>query len=99
MKKEWKKLREKLAEIEHQRWADWQNYVFEKCERHFDIYKDKKGELIAKETGGLIIPEWAVKNWARQINTPYSELSEKEKSSDRDQVMRYWYLIKKKVAK
>ena len=88
-------LFERLASIEHTRWADWQNYVFEKCERHFDISKDKKtGELVARETGGLIIPEWAVKNWARQIQTSYKDLTEKEKDGDRAQVMRYYFIIK-----
>lgn len=31
--------------------------------------------------------------WQRQIATPYSELSEAEKNSDREQVDRYWHLI------
>ena len=88
------KLFEELASIEHTRWADWQEYVFEKCERHYNIYKDKKtGELVQEETNKLVIPEWAVKNWERQIKTPYKDLSEEEKNSDREQVMRYWYLL------
>ena len=71
-------LFEKLADIEHERWADWQKYMHSLC--------IKQGE-------GLIIPADSVEQWERQIKTPYSELSEKEKDSDRKQVMRYWDLI------
>ena len=80
-----KELREKLAAIEHQRWADWQRYVHSLC------YENKGigGEL----TGELTIPSELVRRWERQIETPYHELSEKEKDSDREQVDRYWQLI------
>src|SRR3990167_9401794 len=40
-----------------------------------------------------VIPEELFNRWERKISTPYSELSEKEKQSDRDQVMRYLPLI------
>ena len=76
-----KELIEKLADIEHQRWADWQKYLHSKC--------------IKDEKGNLIISAEFVKHLERQIETPYSELFEKEKESDREQVMRYWNLINK----
>lgn len=79
-------LREKLAAIEHQRWADWQRYVFDQC-RHQD-----SGRGVGKPAD-LVIPSALVERWARQINTPYEQLSESEKQSDRDQVNRYWQLI------
>ena len=72
-------LFERLAEIEHQRWADWQRYMHNRG--------------IGNEDGSLTIPPFFVKQWERQIKTPYSELSEKEKDSDRDQVKRYWDLL------
>jgi len=84
-KEKYKELREKLAEIEHQRWADWQRYCHSRGER------TNNGE------GDLIIPKHFVDGWEKQIETPYSELSEKEKDSDREQVDRYWYLIEEVI--
>jgi hypothetical protein len=74
-------LFERLASIEHERWADWQSYVHSKCVKNDD--------------GTLTIPKWAVEQWERQINTSYSGLTEEEKDKDREQVMRYWHLIDK----
>ena len=72
------KLYEQLAEIEHDRWADWQKYMHSKC-------------LIGQY--GAVIPIDLFNRWERQIQTPYDELSEEEKQSDRKQVDRYWNLI------
>jgi hypothetical protein len=72
-------LREQLAAIEHERWADWQQYMHSLCHR--------------SEDGALVIPNTLVDRWERQINTPYDQLSETEKDSDREQVDRYWHLI------
>ena len=68
----WEKYLERLADIEHQRWAGWQKYLHSKCE-----------ETV---TGDLIIPAGYVKHLERQINTPYAELTDKEKDSDRQEV-------------
>lgn len=80
-----KELREKLAAIEHERWADWQRYVHSVC------YENKG--IGGEPTGELIIPSELARGWERQIGTPYQELTEKEKGSDREQVDRYWQLI------
>jgi hypothetical protein len=88
-----KELREKLAAIEHERWADWQRYVHSVC------YENKG--IGGEPTGELIIPSELARGWERQIGTPYQELTEKEKDSDREQVDRYWQLItadRKRVA-
>ena len=66
---------EKLAEIEHERWAHWQKYVHDKCEHRSD--------------GALVILPDLVAQWDRQIATPYCDLTEKEKESDREQVRKY----------
>lgn len=68
-------LLERLAAVEHERWAHWQEYLHSQCEQMAD--------------GSLAIPSNLVAKWERQIATPYSELSEKEKQSDRDQVALY----------
>ncbi len=74
-KSELERLVEKLAEVEHERWSHWQSYMHSKCERRAD--------------GALVIPADLVAQWERQIATPYSELSVKERESDREQVQRY----------
>lgn len=72
-------LFEKLAAIEHERWAAWQQYMHSRCSSWPD--------------GTLTIPSELVRQWERQIATDYADLSESEKESDRDQVRRYWGLI------
>ncbi|WP_315755849.1 MULTISPECIES: hypothetical protein [unclassified Bradyrhizobium] len=72
-------LIEALADVEHQRWSHWQLYMHGKCER--------------KPDGSLSIPADLAERWQRQIETPYSALSEAEKESDREQVRRYLPMI------
>jgi hypothetical protein len=48
---------------------------------------------IRQPDGSLMIPADLVQRWQKQIDTPYAELSEKEKESDREQVRRYVPLI------
>ncbi len=62
-------MREKLAELMHEIWARWMEHVFRQSVA--------QGEA-------MLIPVWAVERWARQMVTPYDELSEKEKDSDRE---------------
>ena len=72
-------LYEKLADIEHQRWSDWQKYMFSLCKKNID--------------GSLTIPVELVDRWTNQIHTDFPDLTEAEKDSDREQVDRYWGLI------
>lgn len=76
-----KKLTEELAAIEHRRWAHWQQYLHEQCERLSD--------------GRLAIPRALAERWEIQIHTPYEQLSEKEKQSDRDQVQKSLLVLEK----
>ena len=82
MKKEnWEKeFVEKGVDLEHKRWANWQSYLFSKSEW------TKNGYLIPKEL---------CFRWQKQIDTPYSKLSEKEKESDRKEVRKYLPLIRR----
>ena len=73
--KESEDLIEKLAAIEHERWAHWQSYLHSKCRKNND--------------GSLTIPKELVDKWKKQIETRYHNLTEKEKESDREQVMKY----------
>ena len=65
-------IREQVAEIQHDKiWAHWTKYQFSKC--------------VQNEDGSLTIPADLVDRWRRQAETPYSELTEEEKESDRHQ--------------
>lgn len=77
-------LYEKLADIEHQRWSHWMKYQFSLCAWLGD--------------GSMVIPPDSVKHWLRQISVDYSDLTEQEKDSDREEVERYWHLIQEKLA-
>ena len=63
--------RERLAAVAHEIWAHWMHYLFSKCEQNPD--------------GSMTIPVGLVLRWGRQVDTPYSELSEQERESDRHQ--------------
>jgi hypothetical protein len=73
-------LRQQLAAIEHERWADWQKYM------HSLAYHEGP-------TGELTFYGKDIEQWERQIKTPYKDLSTAEQASDMEQVDRYWPLI------
>ena len=81
-------LLEDLAELEHQQWAHWTKYMLDRLEQleseqdSHDPYK----VLHQKE------------NWRRQIATPYSELTEKEKDSDRSWASKSLEITAKRLA-
>jgi hypothetical protein len=91
-------LIEILAAIEHERWSDWQKYMHGGGERVLGegTYHCSGGSFI--NGGDLVLLASDVARWDRQIATPYADLTEREKQSDRDQVMRYWPLIAEFVA-
>ncbi len=75
-------LIEQLADKEHASWARWMNYIF-------DVGK-------TNEDGSFTIPAEYVTRWLRQANTRYAELSEREKQSDRDEVMHILPIIQER---
>lgn len=72
-------LVEVLASLEHERWSHWQQYLHGQCSSGAD--------------GSLTIPPNLVLRWTAQMNTPYAQLTEDEKNSDREQVQRYLPII------
>ncbi|WP_404373728.1 hypothetical protein AB5I39_08590 [Sphingomonas sp. MMS24-J45] len=66
---------DRLAELEHERWAHWQRYMHSKGKRTPD--------------GSLVLPANLVARWDAQIATAYRDLTSDEKESDREQVRRY----------
>ena len=67
-------LEEVLAKVQHEIWSHWMKYLFSLC-------PEVEGSVMETR----YIPHDLVERWTYQMNTPYSELSEKEKDSDRDQ--------------
>jgi hypothetical protein len=76
------KKMEEFADLEHQRWSKWQKYMHSKLQRSIE------------DKGFMRLPDLYFTQWERQINTPYSELTEKEKESDREQVRPYIEALK-----
>lgn len=70
-----------FAEVEHRRWAHWQQYMHSHCTRLGD--------------GSLVIPAELAARWQTQLETPYEALTEREKESDREQVRKYFPLLRK----
>ena len=70
---------EELADLVHEIWADWMKYMFSKGIHHM---------------GRWTMPSDLRQRWMRQMVTPYEELSEKEKESDREIALRILKLVK-----
>jgi len=71
------------AHIEHERWSKWQAHFFKCCN-------------VANDDGVIVnlhLPKNLYERWLRQIATPYAELSEPEKESDRREVRSYIPLL------
>ena len=68
-------MEEELAAVAHEQWSGWMRYLFGKSTHNLD--------------GTVTIPAWAVERWKRQLNTPYDDLSEPEKESDRVEARKY----------
>ena len=78
--------RERLADLEHEQWGHWTHYmlgVLKPLMRHGRV---AHANMISMGP----VPEPlqaavdALRRWEKQIATPFSELSEKEKDSDRE---------------
>jgi hypothetical protein len=67
--------RERLAELCHQQWSGWMDYLF------------KQGTYNVDDTWTM--PKWAVQRWTRQMMSGYMGLSESEKESDRKEADKF----------
>lgn len=65
-------LIEVLADAEHASWARWMAYLFSKS--------------LNCQDGSVVIPGDLVRRWQMQVETPYADLSDREKQSDREEV-------------
>lgn len=75
------KFIEEGANLEHDRWSRWMRYMISRMELRSD--------------GTLQFNEDDFSRWAQQMITPYSELSEREKESDRKETRNYLPFIQK----
>ena len=66
---------EALASEAHNAWSGWMSYLFSKC--------------VINADGTATVPQWAVERWRRQMTTPYADLPDEERESDRDEARRY----------
>ncbi len=73
-------LIEILSDKAHTSWAHWMDYLFSRCTYN--------------EHGEAIIPLQLTLRWKNQVNTPYAQLSEAEKKSDRAEVAHILPIIK-----
>lgn len=71
--------REQLADYAHEAWSGWMRYLFTKSTRNAD--------------GTVTIPAWAVERWERQVATPYAQLPDGEKASDRTEADRMLAIV------
>jgi hypothetical protein len=87
-------LRETLAELCHSQWSGWMEYLFSKG--HIErIIADKSLDAESSTETVWVMPEWALHRWQRQMKTPYAELSEGEKESDRKEADRFLEVLAK----
>jgi len=72
-------LREELAALCHEQWSGWMEYLFQAG--HISPY------------GDFTLPVSLVNRWKRQMATPYAELSQEEKDSDRQEADKFLRIV------
>jgi len=72
---------EDLAEYAHEAWSGWMRSMF--------------GKVQFLREGNVIIPKHLVDRWLRQSQTPYKDLPEEEKDSDRHEATEMLKIINK----
>ena len=64
---------EELAECAHEIWSNWMRYLL---------------SVSLEESDGVKIPSQFVERWKHEMETPYADLSEKEKDSYREKAIK-----------
>ncbi len=72
-------MREQLADLCHEQWSGWMNYILPLGKFNAD--------------GSWTMPPDLVARWSRQMSTPYSQLSEDEKNSDRKEADKFIEIV------
>lgn len=49
------------------------------------------------EDGTWTMPKWAVERWTRQMNTPFQDLPEEEKDTDREEADKFLAIFEQRV--
>ena len=75
--------REALAALEHDQWAHWTKHMLEVLKPVIGLGFYEAREHGMENHPGVTKGREALERWTRQVNTPYADLSEKEKDSDR----------------
>ncbi len=71
---------ELLAAYSHDdAWSGWMRYMIGKGTLNLD--------------GTWTMPAWALERWSRQMTTPYADLPEAEKESDRDEARKILAIV------
>ena len=73
-------LLEKMADEAHEIWCGWMQYMFVNG--------------FVSTSGTWVMDTVPYERWQRQMKTPYAQLSESEKESDREIAQRYLKIIK-----
>lgn len=82
-------MKEQLANLQHKIWSHWMKYLFSKGV----FVRMKYMEDDAEKQMCFVLPSECYTRWIRQMDTPYSDLSEEEKESDRDQANKVLALV------
>lgn len=72
-------LIERLADLEHERWSGWMRYLFTKG--------------YGRDDGTFVMDAESVHWWSHLMETPYAELTERSKESDRQEVRKTLALL------
>lgn len=88
------KLIEELSAEVHETWRHWMRYLFSQGTiMNCDFMKVMMTINEVQETSDFHLPRDKYNRWTRQMNTPYAELSEEEKESDREFARKYIRIV------